>query len=205
MSEAKNESPDWRQRLRRRLLAGASVGLTGAAGTGKTTFAHYLSHTLGIPLHEEGVRGWLEERRIGHRSNITAAQVAELQLMLMDRLEEQSGLRLFERTAIDIIVYAREAGSLIDQEELWQRACRWTSQLELIVLFPYRSELLVRDGYRETDPLGQLQIEALLLERLESSGLLDRTIVFQHHRSFRDNAIAILEQIDDADNTMESC
>ena len=184
-------------RLREYCSRGVQIGLTGAAGAGKTSFGRYVAHTVGLALHKEGVREWLTTEALGMPDTLSDEAVGRLQLYLMQRFEAERDFSLYDRTPIDAVFYAQPAGDLIDVAALRERAFLWMERIDLIVLFPYRSELLMPDGFRDPDAMVQLMAQSGIVALLEEAGCLERVCVFEHHRSYRANLLRMCECLDE--------
>ncbi len=170
--------------------SGATIALTGPSGVGKTTFAQVLSFAAGAPIHAEGARDWLLSRGVDAYWKMDGSLVVEMQEHLLSRFESSPSL-IFDRCSIDMVVFLERAREYCDFEDFVRRARQAMERIDVIVYFPYRSELLGDDGVRRPDDLYQVRIGGQIADVIVEWGCESRTVVYHHHRSVLDNMARI--------------
>lgn len=183
--------------------AGCRIGLSGPSGVGKTTFARLLNRGTGGTIHREVAREWLIENRVSAYWEMSPADVAEMQMYVLNDYESSSS-NIYDRTPVDAVFFAQRAGQNLDQSEFEARAMRFAHTLDLIVFFPYRSEYLRDDGFRLPDPVYQLQCGGFILNKLIEHGLGDRTLIFQHHLSPEQSIEEIVRALADGPSSLKA-
>jgi AAA domain-containing protein len=192
------ESPgEWQERLAAHMGTGRKVGLTGAGGAGKTTFASYLAESFGGFLHSEGARTWLEQQEIDRYWTMSPSQVGEMQQYLLRRLEA-SDASIYDRITSDTFHFAQRASDHLDLCDFEDRCRIWLDRIDCIVYFPYYAEFLRKDGVRNTDDRYQLAIASGIFDWLIANGLEGKVLVYRHCDSPDDNARRIAEFLDAA-------
>lgn len=166
------------------------IGLSGAAGAGKTTFAHYLRDTYALTIHPEAVRPWLKQNGNLKYSDLTDYQFLRLQLDLMDSYE-RSDAAVFDRTPLDSVVYSMRIRHLFDYEAFCRRAMTLLEDMDVIVFFQPHPPFLREDGVRITDVLHQIEISARTFVWACDHGLKDKVVVYDHEHGNVGNAVKL--------------
>lgn len=144
------------------------IGITGSAGTGKTSLADALSRLLHLPTRREAMRGRLLAgfdphtlSRDGHRRMI-AGDADDLAL---DLARGQDGL-VTDRTPLDMAAFWLVNGFAVDDptatEALLARAVCAMADYDLVVLLPWGERPIAADGVRSTNPWMQLHFQTVL-------------------------------------------
>ncbi|GAA0922134.1 hypothetical protein Vau01_114190 [Virgisporangium aurantiacum] len=168
-------------------MGGPRLGLTGPAGSGKTTFARCLEERFGCTVHGAAAREWLKRNGVREHWTMSAENAMRMQTDLLEAMFA-SRAQVFDRFSADTVCFLELAGVTAGREEFESRAVEFARTLDIIVYFPYRSEYLVHDGMRHTDAKYQMTVAATIFDWLRRSNLLDRTLIFQHHLSLLANA-----------------
>ncbi len=144
------------------------IGITGSAGTGKTSLAATLSHLLDLPVRAEGMRDRLAAgfdphslSRDGHRRMI-AGDADDLAL---DLARDRGGL-ITDRTPLDMAAFWLANGFGVDDpaatEALLARAVCAMADYDLVVLLPWGEHPIAADGIRSPNPWLQLHFQTVL-------------------------------------------
>ena len=173
---------------------GGRLALCGPSGVGKSTLAALIQGLSGAKLQREGAREWLAEHRIGRYWLMRPQEVAEMQLWLLSELEN-SDAQIFDRFAVDSMVFAERGRPALDLAKFEARARRMAMTVDLVIFMPYRSELLKADGVRRPDPLYQVRTGGKILEVLEAWELDDHTYLYEHHLSVFDNLMSAISMV----------
>jgi hypothetical protein len=161
------------------LKAGCVVGLTGSAGSGKTTYSRFLMNASFARKHNEGVRDWVNKRNYGSFRELTTNQRVEVQLYLMDRFEQSNG-NILDRTPLDTLAHAELIPNFPDIERFRDRARSAANRINVYLFFPYYCHYLIDDGVRFVDPFFQLDICARVWFYIVDFGLRNRAAVYNH-------------------------
>ena len=84
------------------------ITISGSAGTGKTTLGKELSLKLNVPLIEEGVREYLEEKNITNFRSMSPRDTMDMQWEILNRkIEKENKLNNFvaDRCVADNVAY----------------------------------------------------------------------------------------------------
>lgn len=144
------------------------IGITGSAGTGKTSLAEELSRVLDLPVRREAMRERLVAGfdphalpRDGHRRMI-AGDADDLAL---DLAREDEGL-ITDRTPLDMAAFWLTNGFGVDDpagtEALLARAVCAMADYDLVVLLPWGEHPIAADGIRSANPWMQLHFQTVV-------------------------------------------
>lgn len=144
------------------------IGITGSAGTGKTSLAEAVSDLLHLPVRREAMRDRLMAgfdphalSRDGHRRMI-AGDADDLAL---DLARAQDGL-VTDRTPLDMASFWLVNGFAVDDpaatEALLARAVCAMADYDLVVLLPWGGRPVAADGVRSTNPWMQLHFQTVV-------------------------------------------
>jgi len=144
------------------------IGITGSAGTGKSSLAEAVSQRLHLPVRPEAMRGRLLAgfdphalSREGHRRMI-AGDADDLAL---DLARGQDGL-VTDRTPLDMAAFWLVNGFAVDDpagtEALLARAVCAMADYDLVVLLPWGERPIAADGVRSTNPWMQLHFQTVV-------------------------------------------
>lgn len=144
------------------------IGITGSAGTGKTSLAATVSGLLHLPLRREAMRDRLlagfdphAMSRDGHRRMI-AGDADDLAL---DLARARDGL-ITDRTPLDMAAFWLVNGFAVDDpagtEALLARAVCAMADYDLVVLLPWGERPIAADGVRSTNPWMQLHFQTVV-------------------------------------------
>lgn len=144
------------------------IGITGSAGTGKTSLATALSHLLDLPVRTETMRERLAGgfdphslTRDGHRRMI-AGDADDLAL---DLARDRGGL-ITDRTPLDMAAFWLANGFGIDDpaatEALLARAVCAMADYDLVVLMPWGEHPITADGIRSANPWMHLHFQTVV-------------------------------------------
>lgn len=143
------------------------IGITGSAGTGKTSLASSLSRRFDLPLRGEAMRDRLESgfdlhhlTREGHR-RLLADDATDLAMALA----RGDGL-ITDRTPLDMAAFWLANGFGVDDptgtEALLARAVCAMADYSLVVLLPWGARPIAADGVRSPNPWMQLHFQTVL-------------------------------------------
>jgi nicotinamide riboside kinase len=147
------------------------VAICGASGLGKTTLSRDLAEFTGYPLIEDGVRGYIKEKKLT-MSELTDKQVMKFQRAIWERKRAAEGNRLefiSDTSSLDFMVYAmRELG----QKMLFQRGVmdyinecmiHAATQYDVLFMLPYGQFEPENDGVRSHDmPVKRIMTHMLI-------------------------------------------
>lgn len=144
------------------------IGITGSAGTGKTSLAADLSCLLDLPVRREAMRDRLAAgfdphtlTRDGHRRMI-AGDADDLAL---DLARDRDGL-VTDRTPLDMAAFWLSNGFGVDDpagtEALLARAVCAMADYDLVVLLPWGEHPIAADGIRAANPWMQLHFQTVV-------------------------------------------
>lgn len=144
------------------------IGLSGSAGTGKTTLGRRLAGALGVPFIEEGMRARLHGGLRLHE--LSAPQVRRLHAELWDEHRAQvdaawEGGFVADRTSADFAAFWLHYGFTDPVDETDARLAAFRDALpryERILLFPWGVIPLVADGTRAPNPWTQFRYQAMV-------------------------------------------
>jgi 8-oxo-dGTP pyrophosphatase MutT (NUDIX family)/predicted ATPase len=167
------------------LPAGSKIGLSGASGAGKTTFARTLADRHGALLHAETVRDWLARKGNIRYGALTPHQFSDLQLSLLDEYE-RSTASVFDRCPLDSLYYASTIDGLLT-DRFKSRALIILESYSAIVFFPPHSNYLLDDGVRVADLKHQAKVAAKMLVFAYDYGLDRKVLIYDHCRTLEEN------------------
>lgn len=144
------------------------IGITGSAGTGKTSLAGAVSDLLHLPVRREAMRDRLMAgfdphalSRDGHRRMI-AGDADDLAL---DLARAEDGL-VTDRTPLDMASFWLVNGFAVDDpaatEALLARAVCAMADYDLVVLLPWGVRPVAADGVRSTNLWMQLHFQTVV-------------------------------------------
>ena len=178
------------------------IGICGASGAGKTTFANRLAKKLDIPLHSEPVRPWLEQKNLIF-SQLNASQYAELQKHICDTYQktlysdfDNRKNYIFDRTPIDNIVFSKYPTKVHDADDIIAKNLSILHLFDMWLYFPPYSDWLVDDGGRNIDLQNQHLMASMVFQEIFILGQYSKTLVYDHCLSFDGNMNAIFEFYD---------
>lgn len=144
----------------------ARLGISGAAGTGKSTLAQALACELDVPYVEEGMRQRIEGGLDLH--TLDMAQRRALSEELLDEMcahtEHADGF-ICDRSPLDMVafwIYYRFAFDLEATERYVAKALAAMACFDAVVLLPRGVITLEDDGVRTANPWIQMHFEAVL-------------------------------------------
>jgi 8-oxo-dGTP pyrophosphatase MutT (NUDIX family)/predicted ATPase len=175
-----------------RFPSNVKIGLSGASGAGKTTFARLLKESHKAVLHPESVRDWLAAKGGLRYSALSAEHFVELQLHLL-REYEISDANVFDRSPLDCIHYASRIAHLIDISDFRRRALYLLEEFAAIVFFPPYSLYLLDDGVRIADLKHQTEVSSRMFSEAYAVGLKDKLLVYDHGRTVEENACSLFK------------
>jgi 8-oxo-dGTP pyrophosphatase MutT (NUDIX family)/predicted ATPase len=162
------------------------IGLSGASGAGKTTFARRLRDKHGAKLHPESVRDWLAKKGNLRYAGLSDNLFAELQLDLLKEYET-SDANVFDRSPLDCLYYILKVGHCIDIAEFRERAIRLLRRYSAIMFFPSHSLYLLEDGTRVADLKHQTEVASRMLVQAYEYGLEGKILIYDHCRTIDEN------------------
>lgn len=144
------------------------IGITGSAGTGKSSLAATLSHQLDLPVRAERMRDRLVTgfdphslSRADHR-RLIAGDADDLAL---DLARDQDGL-ITDRTPLDMAAFWLANGFGVDApaatEALLARAVCAMADYDLVILLPWGEHPITADGVRSANPWMQLHFQTVV-------------------------------------------
>lgn len=145
------------------------IGITGSAGTGKTTLAGQIAAALGAPLVEEAMRRRLEQGfdfhqidRATHRA-LLASEAEDLARLLA--APNPRGL-VTDRTPLDMAAFWLSNGYGMDDpaatEALLARAICAMADYDAVLLLPWGGLPLEADGIRSANPWLHLHFQTVM-------------------------------------------
>lgn len=144
------------------------IGITGSAGTGKTSLATGLARRLDLPLRGEIMRDRLESgfdfhelTREGHRRLLAG----DTDALAQELARSDDGL-VTDRTPLDMAAFWLANGFGVDDPEATEavlaRAVCAMADYSLVVLLPWGAAPIAADGIRSTNPWMQLHFQTVL-------------------------------------------
>lgn len=150
------------------------IGVSGSAGTGKTTLGMALAEALDVPFIPEGMRRRLEAGFDIH--TLTRDQHRDLLVELFDETlaamadaERHAGGFVVDRTALDFAAFWLYFGFAFDiaaTEQFMIAVRRASHRYDKILMLPWGALPLLEDGIRTPNPWVQLHFQAIV-EKLE--------------------------------------
>ncbi|WP_162306063.1 AAA family ATPase [Oleisolibacter albus] len=148
--------------------AAPRLGITGSAGTGKTTLAAAVACRLAVPVLPEAMRALLEQgfdlhslSRDQHRDLLCRQADA----LACDLARIDGGL-VSDRTPLDMAAFWLSNGYGVDDpaatEALLARAIMALADYSHIVLLPWGAMPLAADGVRSPNPWLQLHFQTII-------------------------------------------
>lgn len=145
------------------------IGISGAAGTGKSTLAAALAQHLGVPLVEDPTEEALRERGFsawrGVRDPRARREVRLRALNVKMRREKELTDCVSDKTVVDFLAYW-----LLNQAPVEGGAQNFAvldlvrdhlPAYDRIIVLPWRASIEAGEG-RNTDPIHQLKIQACI-------------------------------------------
>ena len=146
------------------------IGLMGAHGTGKSTYARGLIAQL-TSHHPNLLRKHIltiseVARRCPYAVNQTTSEAAQLWIFHQQMVEEieaiaHSQVIICDRTILDSLAYAEHAGLSDVVDACMPMALMWLEKYTHILWFRPVPGRLVADGFRDTDPHFQKAIDRI--------------------------------------------
>lgn len=144
------------------------IGITGSAGTGKTTLAMMLAAAFGIPVLPEAMRSRLQ----GGLSLRSLTREEHRRLLREDAevLAERAGACpdgfVADRTPLDFVAFWLSNGYAADEPEATAAflagAAEAVAAWDLVVVLPWGALPLVEDGVRYANPWHQLHVQTVM-------------------------------------------
>ncbi len=143
------------------------IGISGAAGTGKTTLAEALAEHLEVPMVGDPTRTALEERgRTSWRGITDPVERRKIRMRMFNikmREEKEPAGFVSDKTVVDFLAYwllnqasFEYSGRTLD---LYDMVREHASIYDHVLLLPWRREITA-DGKRNDDPVHALKIQA---------------------------------------------
>ncbi len=159
-------------------MTGRRLGLSGSAGTGKTTLGRKLAATLDLPYIPEGMRTYLE--RTG--ADLHALGTAGLRSLVLQLWDEQraaeddalsrSGGFVVDRCSFDFAafwIYYGFAGAEPQTERIFAEVLD-PRRYDAVWLLPWGQFPVEADGVRTSKPYLQLHVHVLIEGMLHRGG-----------------------------------
>lgn len=152
------------------------IGIMGAHGTGKTTFARQIaSHAAGVPdVGIIRVMGGLA-RRCPWPINRGTSEKAQRWIWLMHKASELEGskadLLICDRTLLDPLVYAAVAGLEDVVDDYLPATLEWMETYDTVYWMRPVAGRLVEDGQRDVDPAFQAEVDRVFGEWIHTFGV----------------------------------
>ncbi|HYD98923.1 MAG TPA: AAA family ATPase [Alphaproteobacteria bacterium] len=142
------------------------IGISGSAGTGKTTLATELARRLGLPFKGEAMR-----ERLAAGFDLHAITPAEHRALIAADAEgfapwlaDPSGA-VTDRTPLDMLAFWLANGYAHDDPpgtaRLAERAAALCLAYDLVAVLPWGALPLAADGVRSVNPWHQLHLQAV--------------------------------------------
>lgn len=154
------------------------IGLMGTHGTGKSTFARALwamaqeaNHGISVAMIKEIAR------KCPLPVNRKTSELAQLWIFHRQMWEELAALGrganwvICDRTALDSLAYAEAAGLDEVVDACLPEALEWMDRYTDIYWFRPVPGRLVEDGFRDTDPAFQAEIDNILEGWVQAYGI----------------------------------
>ncbi len=146
------------------------IGVSGSAGTGKSTLCQSLSDRLDIPYVPEGMRERLERGLDPH--GLSHREFRQLLLTLFQQMItpteaeiRKGGGVVCDRSPIDYVAFWLYYGFGSDEDsarEFFAEADAAMTRFDLIVLLPWGAIPLVADGFGSPNRWRQLHFQTIL-------------------------------------------
>ena len=146
------------------------IGISGSAGTGKSTLARSLANRLSVPYIPEGMRERLEAGLDLH--DLSHAELRDLLVTMFQEMtalteteQTNGGGFVCDRAPIDYMAFWLYYGFGADEnatQEFFASAERASGAFELIVILPWNAFPLINDGIRSPNRWRQLHFQALV-------------------------------------------
>lgn len=145
------------------------IGITGSAGTGKTSLAGLLSDRFGAPVLAEAMRDRLAQGfdphsldRAGHRALLAADMAAMARHLAAPAAD---GL-ITDRTPLDMVAFWLANGFALDDEPateaLLAGAICAMADYDAVLVLPWGAVPLAADGVRSPNPWMQLHFQTII-------------------------------------------
>ncbi len=152
-----------------RPTVGIRIGISGAAGVGKTTLATALAAELGVPCLPEEMRAHLEQtgRPLSELPVVEARQIVTALWRGRAELERTTPSFVADNACLDFAAYALYHGCLEDASwaeppELLRAPIEHLAGYDAIVLLPAGVLPYVRDGVRSSNASLQLRYQLII-------------------------------------------
>ncbi len=177
------------------LTSGVKIGITGAAGSGKSTFSKFLCDGDATLLHDEGVREWLADRKIPRFKDIDPIDFCELHLHLLSRYKH-SKATVFDRTPADLFHYASVGKSNYLNLQMLEQACiSLHSKFDLIIIFPMHTLYFTPDFAREDDIVEHMRDAGQILDVIKKWDLGTPQLVYDQFKSMNENKQRVFQAL----------